>query len=733
AHDIEQKRWEHSKQFTSELTNNARNNFGTWENVTVDTMMDNTWPNYGVVQDLAFDEDDPGKLYVGTHGAGLLRRNNDGSWDDLTFGMPVQGITGIVADSNRIMCLTGSKNWFAFFRFQGVLISEDFGQSWRMFRLPFTDLPDQINTYGLRVHPLDFERQYALTSSGIYMTSDAWLSSIRMTSSVCFDLVFDPIDPDIIYYSNNTKVFKTDTEMTSHDEIFEDIDANRILLTIANLFPFTLYMAALDDSENEATFYKTDDAGITVNEQGTKEEFQLAWNWSFSIHPADNDRLFFGATLLHKSEDGGQTWTDIKWTRTSCRSTRYCMERNQLFTASDGGISYSTSYLKDMWISDYSIGMKNVFITNIDVLNDKFIGGFWHSGTQIWEIGDNISDRINCCDGFKCFYDPYNPSDHYSTTQFPGFSKNGMPATAPSGGSYWGQPFFPDPDDANFLYYCQDRLYRYNKTTEVFQDVNIDADTLRINALGVCKNQSNKGYALMDNGGIPKFVSFTVGSSPLNLTAALPAEVTTPGSITQIIVDDFEPSKVWITINDYDEDNIFFSATGGLTWNFVGGSGLPQVPILSMERIQSNNQIYLGTEYGVYYKDATMPDWIRFSNGLGYQRVVDLDIDNGFVYASVWGSGIWRTPLKSNCPNFRFMYSSSYPNPYSPGYARFEAAVDVLTNLELTTNVGTDIEISGNRKVVLLPGFKASSIDHGTSHEYVSKPRIQIKSEGCQN
>ncbi|MEL6986953.1 MAG: hypothetical protein AAGK97_03905, partial [Bacteroidota bacterium] len=734
AAKIDAEKWNAAENLKSEIVSHARNNFGSWENVTPDTLFYEQWPNYGVVQDITFDRNDNNTMYVGTHGAGLLRRNADGTWDDLTFGMPVQGITGIVADSNRISFITGSKFWWSYFRFQGICYSDDFGKTWKVQNFMPSNLPGAIHTYGLRVHPSNSNIQYALTSWGVFMTFNGWETYSRRTLLPVYDLIFDPVHSDSMYFNMQHQVYKTNTSLSYYDLVFEDEGAHKVLLAKSNIAPFSLYFAACNDTLGRVNFYKTDDDGETTIFRSQRFRGQLGWNWCFGLHPASNDQLFFGTVGFEKSNDGALSWQDAGGRGLHADQHDLEWRGNQLFVANDGGISYSSSYLKDSWDASYSIGMKNMFITNIDVLNNKFIGGFWHAGSQTWTIGDNSSFTVGGGDGFECFYDPYSPNDYYTTTQNPGFWKNSSsPLFDPESGAYWGQPFLPDPNNSNYLYFCQNRLYRFNKTTEQFQDVNITVDTIRIERIGICRNQSNIGYAIMYPKDLPaKFIRFNVGNASIDLSASLPVDVKNGFRVTEIVVDENDPAKVWMVVSGYDIDNIYYTSNSGFSWNYIGTASLPKVPIFAMQRIQDNNQLYVGTEYGIYYKNDDMSDWIRFSNGLGYQRVVDLDIDNGYIYASIWGSGIWRTLLRSGCPQHRFLLSTTHTNPYSPGYTRLEAFGDIVTDLEFVTNEGTDIEISGERKVTLLPGFKASSIVDD-NFDYLSRPRIQIKSEACRN
>lgn len=97
---------------SKKLQAQSRSAYGEWENVMPDSLFTSApgyYPHYGVVYDIAFDLEDSNLLYAGTHGAGLWRRSSDGTWKQMTFGLPIQGVMGIVAKGDSITILTGSK------------------------------------------------------------------------------------------------------------------------------------------------------------------------------------------------------------------------------------------------------------------------------------------------------------------------------------------------------------------------------------------------------------------------------------------------------------------------------------------------------------------------------------------------------------------------------------------------------------------------------------------------
>ena len=61
----------------------------------------------------------------------------------------------------------------------------------------------------------------------------------------------------------------------------------------------------------------------------------------------------------------------------------------------------------------------------------------------------------------------------------------------------------------------------------------------------------------------------------------------------------------------------------------------------------TNDALYVGTDLGVYYKDASMSDWTAFGTGLPNVIVLELDINeaDNSIRAATFGRGVWEAPL----------------------------------------------------------------------------------------
>ena len=118
-------------------------------------------------------------------------------------------------------------------------------------------------------------------------------------------------------------------------------------------------------------------------------------------------------------------------------------------------------------------------------------------------------------------------------------------------------------------------------------------------------------------------------------------------SITDLETHPTDPNIVYATSGN----NIYKSSDKGVSWTDISGS-LPSIPINCLVYdYNSEEGLYIGTQVGVWYRDATTADWIVFSDGLPIVDVreleiyVDPDPANSKLMAATYGRGLWESDL----------------------------------------------------------------------------------------
>ena len=119
--------------------------------------------------------------------------------------------------------------------------------------------------------------------------------------------------------------------------------------------------------------------------------------------------------------------------------------------------------------------------------------------------------------------------------------------------------------------------------------------------------------------------------------------------ITYIAVDPNNDQRVFITKSGYTSNNkVWESNDGGATWTNISGTSLPNVPANCITyQNGSNDGLYVGTDLGVYFKDATINNWIPLNNGLPNVIVNELEISyiNNKLWAATYGRGLWECDI----------------------------------------------------------------------------------------
>lgn len=123
--------------------------------------------------------------------------------------------------------------------------------------------------------------------------------------------------------------------------------------------------------------------------------------------------------------------------------------------------------------------------------------------------------------------------------------------------------------------------------------------------------------------------------------------------ITDIEIDPNNPDNFWITFSGFGSGNdnapLFFAYKENGTYKYENFSdGLPDVPLMTIEyQNGTSNGLYVGTDVGVYYRDASMEEWQCYNNDLPVTIVTDLEINHcaGKLRASTFGRGIWQADL----------------------------------------------------------------------------------------
>ena len=214
------------------------------------------------------------------------------------------------------------------------------------------------------------------------------------------------------------------------------------------------------------------------------------------------------------------------------------------------------------------------------------------------------------------------------------------------------------------------------------------------------------------------FYSSNGGTTFRNITSNLPKH-----SITQIVVSDSSPTKLYATISGTGSSHVFRCDNANApNWVDISGSTpdvkLPDIYTNTLAVVPGTNdqQIFVGTDLGVFstinggasWQNATVP------LGLPNAQITDLTAvpTTGYLMAATYGRGIWRLPLGTQIP----ASPSVVLTPTLQGYRGNKAKLAITVTY---SSGGQTIQtISGN--LTSTGTFSSKVLKAGTYDVYVS-------------
>lgn len=488
------------------------------------------------------------------------------------------------------------------------------------------------------------------------------------------------------------------------------------------------------------------------------------WHPTFLVSPADPNVMYCetAGRNLGKSTDGGFTFNQITiyngtyngtYTHADIRAITLVQASaggtaDKLVVGNDGGVLYTNNWTgpggTPIWTNINGTGLNITQFWGIGGTESDanlIIAGSQDNGMFTYDAGTWKVQVVG--DAYDCAIDHVNDNIMF------GAAYNGEYVMVKSvdGGSSWGgmaqppglrrtnRPLLIDNNNTWYVgYHDVFKSTNQGGTWTVPPDgakisdfsaapFNVPADD-RLIAIAVAPSNTNVIYAAYGGarGNIPAgtlnnkiFKTTDGGGSWTDITPGLGA-VTWTG-ISGIAIDPEDPDRIWVSFDSFWE----FPANSGLgvnrvvyghivngAWTWTDYStGLPQFPVMSIVYQKgSDDGLYIGTDVGVYYSHASMPEsqrWVCFSTNLPVGVVPDLEINYcaGKIRASSYGRGLWESPLAAiaNAPGLSIASNTVW-----------SGNTDLITDLSIepdaTLTVTGTINIASGKKIIVKRGAK---------------------------
>lgn len=660
---------------------------GNWESIgphDTPTQTDNVSKRgSGRVNAVAFHPTDPDIIFVGAPSGGLWKTTNGGvSWYTTTDNLPSMGVSDIAINPNSpqtIYIATGDGDAGDTYSI-GVLKSNDGGETWSTTGLDLTIYEHTIFRR-LLINPNNPDILIAAANNGIYKSEDAAASWDIVETGHFKDLEFKPGNPNIIYatsfeQSGGAQIYYSTNGGDSFSAFSNTgINSNqitRINLAVSAAAPENIYaLCAYNYNEGEygyAGFYKSTDGGQNWTYAHTPNINLLGWQtdgddsggqgWydlSLAVSPTNPDEIYVGGVNTWKSLDGGFNWnnetmwyhgTGSEYMHADQHVFAYNPVNNVLYAGNDGGIYKKTS---GNWV-DISDGLEilQTYRMSISRVNEfKVLCGNQDNGTFRKE-GDTWHAVIGG-DGMECIIDHTNPNVMYGTIYYGSIYKStdggdnfSQDASPPAGGSgAWVTPYVMHPTNSDILYAGYSSVYKTENGGSSWVEVSSNLASNNLQSMAISTQNPDYVYTA-DYYSAFKTTDAGDNWSQINIP-------NTGENITYIGISPYSPDEVYLTFSGYSEnEKVYKSTDGGLNWENYS-AGLPNVPANCIVTQEGSTIIYVGTDLGVFVRDADATEWQAFNEGLPNVIINEMEIDyqRGKLVAATYGRGMWESDLYS--------------------------------------------------------------------------------------
>jgi len=675
----------------------------------------------GRINCIAFHPTDPATYFVGVAQGGVWKTTNNGqSWIPLTDNLPILRISDIAIDplNPNIMYISVCDYAYIDVNLQtsgrkrnthyglGLYKTIDGGLTWQPSGLSFQLTNGDASLLRKTIiHPTQTNKLVVCGVSGMYTSNDAGANWTKTMDSLFWDLVQDPINPNILYaasgWLNNTNI--------GNAAIYKSIDfgitwsmlptgipstgaVQRIKLAIAPSDNNYIYAITVDIDRGLYGFYKTTDAGaswqfippslnILEGGQGTGIGGQGTYDLGLCVNPNNRDEIYAGGVNMWGSIDGAQSFNPISHWTTSFGPTTHADIHSivvqpltgNFFVCNDGGLYRTNAITIHNW-NDANSGIP--WPTQWTKLNDGLqITSFYRlssakntSGKLMAGAQDNSTYFFNGSgwtnifggDGMDNYINPLNDSNIIGSSQFGNFDlsfDNGVNSTWCNPNvngelGEWTTPLVADYANNGTLYAGFENV---TKTTDggnswnaistfpVSGFANNEISTLAVSATN--PDVVYAGKRVRYEFGVPASLYTTSNGGVVwnDVTAGIPDSL----YYTSLDVNAVNSSIAYISMAGFSVGNkIFRTMDGGATWQNISYN-LPNLPVNCVKSLPGGKMLLAGTDIGVYLLEDTLSNWINISNGLPNVIISDIEVNQAMnrLYVSTFGRGIWETDL----------------------------------------------------------------------------------------
>lgn len=652
----------------------------------------------GRINCIAFHPTDVNTFWVGSPGGGLWKTTNGGSsWTNSNSDLPVLGVSDIAIDPTNpntmyiatgdgdfgsLASLTGSYSGDT--KSVGVLKSTDGGTTWNATGLSY-DLASGVLMRRLLINPSNPQILILASTWGMFRTTDGGANWNSVESGQFIDAEFKPGDPNTVYAATrgsagDAQIYTSTDGGASYTQVTSFPDVTRINLAVSADQPDLVDAVGVNADRGLRGLWFSANSGASFTEYYTGDctnnllanthdasgcSGQGEYDLAYAINPQNSDEIWLGGVNTWKTTDAGASWfNQTMWHQHTSINPNgvatvhadkhffafHPLDNNTLFDCNDGGI-YKTTDGGATW-TDLSNGLGISQLYRIGVsqtTSDRVMCGLQDNGSR--ELFNGSWFERTGGDGMECIIDYTNANVQYGSyidgQLYRTYNSWGNQETIsdnipgqPEGA--WVTPYAMHPTNPNILIAGYDTVYMTTDQGDSWAAISPSLASDKLRSIVFAPSDPQTIYAASFD---TLFITTDGGSNwGFNDLPAIDE------AITYIAVDPTNSQNLWITLSGYTAgEKVYKSTDGGVTWTSISGS-LPNLPVNCIVYEEgSNDGLYIGTDLGVFYRDATMTDWVQFNTGLPNVVVTELEISyqDDQLWAATYGRGLWKSDLYS--------------------------------------------------------------------------------------
>ena len=549
-----------------------------------------------------------------------------------------------------------------------------------------------------------------LPSRGIYRSTDATSADPTFTKLTGLqsngdfsirDMILDPLNPDLLVcnlVANGGGIYVSTNALSASPTFTQ-----RVTFSSSSTSELTGEFAIQHTSGPNPTIYaavgnlggrvlRSIDGGTTWTQQ-IDNNFcspQCFYDIAIDVDPTDATRVYLGGSptlVFGISTNSGTTFTGNAATASGLHVDSHVIavsasSPSTIYFGSDGGI-YKSTDAGNTWTSLNNTTFRATQFMSLALHPtdpNYTIGGTQDNGTNMYKP-DGTWNRIDYGDGgyaaidqnatdvtnvrmYHTYFNQTNAMGYARVTTtaaategnwaffgcgFGGSTPNGMTCTASAILFY--APMETGPGNPNTLYFGSDVLYRSSDGGTTVTKVSQDpiSSGVAISAIGIAPQNDNVRVVGLRTGGI--FGTTTGSSSLTNLDAgnAVPNNF-----VARVAIDPNNVNTAYVTLSSFGVSSVWKTTNlnnANPTWT-AAATGIPNVPVnaFTIDPANSNN-LYAGTDIGVYISEDAGATWVPFGTGLPIVAVFDMAIHpvTKVLRIATHGRGLWEIPTGVVC------------------------------------------------------------------------------------